>query len=426
MGAGIRNLGFEATGATGGACIVVSGADRLGFTNIIMTDPWEAFSITHCNVCSIRQVWANAIRGSYGIKYYGGDSTRCDVLDIDDCKFSGSQSPATASSPVGILIDGNVHTCSIRHFAMVNGLHGLLVQNTNNVIAPEFVTAYDLQVDYPYSDGVKVYADYGVVRSILLTDAYVHGSIAGRGIFIDDDVQHVSIQSAKITGCFSNGVYIGGKYVHVANCNIAGNGQQGAGIHAGVQIGGQSVGVSLTGNLIGRWVDYAPENQSYGVLIDSGAQEYAVIGNNLRGNVLGDYKDDAADNASVIFGNNNSGDTYSRVLPRIASVSGDLELYGSGTAAVALGSMDYGRAFAAQAAAPNAVNYLKAFGNPTGSAPVLEAVGPDSDIDLVLLPKGNGRLQYKREVTSTSDAPITGYIEILDKSGNVVKLAVIS
>ena len=149
-----------------GACIAVDTADRLGFTNIIASSPWEVFRITKCNVCSIHQVWANAIRGSYGIKWYGGNTTRCDVLDIDNVQFSGSQSPATATSPTGILIDGNVATCDIRHFGMVNGRHGILVENLSNVSPPAFITGYDVQVDYPYSDGIKAYASYSVSPTI--------------------------------------------------------------------------------------------------------------------------------------------------------------------------------------------------------------------------------------------------------------------
>lgn len=61
-------------------------------------------------------------------------------------------------------------------------------------------------------------------------------------------------------------------------------------------------------------------------------------------------------------------------------------------------------------------------GNPQAN---VQTEGSSADINLALIPKGAGRLKFGTHV-ATTDVPITGYIEILDSSGNLRKLAVIS
>lgn len=70
-------------------------------------------------------------------------------------------------------------------------------------------------------------------------------------------------------------------------------------------------------------------------------------------------------------------------------------------------------------------NYLKLSATQSGAAPVVSAAGSDANINLRLLPKGTGSVQFGVH-TATSDAPITGYVSIKDDAGNVRKLAVIS
>ncbi len=73
-----------------------------------------------------------------------------------------------------------------------------------------------------------------------------------------------------------------------------------------------------------------------------------------------------------------------------------------------------------------AFNWMQiAGGAATGNAPSINALGTDTNIDLALTPKGTGRLRFGTH-TANADAPITGYIEILDSSGTIRKLAVIS
>jgi hypothetical protein len=60
-----------------------------------------------------------------------------------------------------------------------------------------------------------------------------------------------------------------------------------------------------------------------------------------------------------------------------------------------------------------------------GNPPIISAIGTATNIDLNLQPKGSGKIRFGTHAT-TSDVPITGYIEIKDTSGNIRKLAVIA
>lgn len=73
----------------------------------------------------------------------------------------------------------------------------------------------------------------------------------------------------------------------------------------------------------------------------------------------------------------------------------------------------------------SAVNYLSVYPSITGSPTRIAATGTDTNIDVSLEAKGTGRLRIGAHTTS-SDAAITGYIEVKDSSGTVRKLAVIS
>jgi hypothetical protein len=79
--------------------------------------------------------------------------------------------------------------------------------------------------------------------------------------------------------------------------------------------------------------------------------------------------------------------------------------------------------------ASSAGNLLQVQGAAAGSAPSISAIsgtsGTDTNIDLALTPKGTGRVKYGTH-TANADAPITGYIEIVDSGGTIRKLAVIT
>lgn len=60
----------------------------------------------------------------------------------------------------------------------------------------------------------------------------------------------------------------------------------------------------------------------------------------------------------------------------------------------------------------------------TGDVPALEARGTGSNVDIWIKPKGTGRVKFGTR-TASADAPVTGYIEIIDAGGTLRRLAVI-
>lgn len=100
------------------------------------------------------------------------------------------------------------------------------------------------------------------------------------------------------------------------------------------------------------------------------------------------------------------------------------ELAMSGDGSVSLSGTIGGEALRTTATA-NAVNRIGVTGAPTGSPPTLSAQGSDANIDLLLQPKGTGRVRLGG-FTAAADAPVVGYIEVKDNTGALRKLAVIA
>jgi hypothetical protein len=71
------------------------------------------------------------------------------------------------------------------------------------------------------------------------------------------------------------------------------------------------------------------------------------------------------------------------------------------------------------------VNRIQVAGTDTGTPPQILAEGSDTNIDLNIRSKGTGLVRIGTH-TANADAPISGYIQIKDTTGNIRKLAVIS
>ena len=63
---------------------------------------------------------------------------------------------------------------------------------------------------------------------------------------------------------------------------------------------------------------------------------------------------------------------------------------------------------------------------PNNTMAVLAAEGPSTDVDIMLAPKGGGRVRIGSTFTASSDAPVVGYVVVKDSTGTPRKLAVIA
>jgi len=81
--------------------------------------------------------------------------------------------------------------------------------------------------------------------------------------------------------------------------------------------------------------------------------------------------------------------------------------------------------FYAASQSASSVNRIQVTGTDTGTSPILQSAGDDTNLDLRLSAKGTGVLTFGTH-TATSDTAISGFITIKDSSGNSRKLAVIT
>jgi len=426
-GAGIFNLSINGIEKTGGNCIKAIKVARFNVRNISIIGGYNGIYIEGQNVASIQNTWINGLIGQYAIKNYGSASTRADVLDIDDVQIGFGTN--TASSPNGIVIDSNIDTVDIRHVGIVKGYIGLSIVNTDGIASsPSFVTAYDLQTDFTYAEGILIDGGTGVTRTHQFTDCYIQGSLSECGIKISESASYVSIKSGQISGNFKQGIIVNGRYTKIIGCQITTNSKAGSALYPNVEFGSTaySTGNSLIGCTCGQWVGYASELSSYGLIIRANQDRYTITGNIFQGNVTGDYLDESNNTASVIFGNAQAVTTNNKIGSPIVSNGGqDLTLLGSTTNRVSLGNTRNGIAFQAHSEDTSSVNWLSSISKATGSSPRLQCDGSDTNIDLRLSPKGTGKVQYGTHQASAGGT-INGYIEIKDASGTIRKLAVIA
>jgi hypothetical protein len=392
-GGGMSGVTINGSGMTGGNLISNIGQSRWTIRDCILLGGYNGVYIQDQNVATLSNVYFNNQVGAYSIKNYGNGTQAANVLDINNVQIGFATN--ISSSPTGIIIDGDAATIDMRHVAVVKGYRGISIVNTPNfALGPTFLSAYDFQADFPYDSGIYIDGGTGQTQTHHFTDAYAAGSIAGDGIYINTSARYVTIKGAQISGNYKRGIYSNGRYVKISSCQIADNSKAGSASYAGLTLGATTIGASVSNNLIGQWVGYALSLQSYGVEIIAGATGYCVTNNNLLLNVTGEYIDNAASGDAVIFGNVQSSGKANIINSPIQNPTGDLQLLGAGTANAAKLGNSQGTGFAATASDAATVNFLKAFGHAAGVSPAMQAVGSDTNIDLTLLSKGTGTIQF--------------------------------
>lgn len=416
-GGGISDVTINGTGMTGGILVSNIGQARWTIKDCTVSGGYNGIYIQDQNVAIISNVWMSGQTGEYAIKGYGSGTGAYNVLDINNVQVGFSTNGAT--SPTGLILDGDAATTDIRHFGVVKGFRGISIVNTPGfALGPSFVTAYDVQSDFAYDAGLHMDGGTGWTQTHQFSQCYFQGCQNGDGVYIESTCRYVVLDGAQITGNWNRGVFAGGRYVKIFGCQISSNSQSASGTFSGVDIGAASLNVQLIGNHIGQWVGVSAASQAYGVDIIAGAANYVVVGNSLTFNVTAAYRDSANSTTATIFGNAQTAATPHIISSPIqAQVGQSLTLQGAGTNSVLLGNATNGTGFAAQASDATTVNFLKAFGHATGSNPSLAATGSDTDIGLTLLPKGAGVVQYGTAACFTANGAQTVTVGNLGPGG---------
>lgn len=281
----VENLNIREHSKTGGKSIVAQRVGRIQIAGVIIESPFDGIHLHNYNTARIDRTRISVPRGTYGCLLTGGgpmDDGRSDVIDFYDTVFegrTGSEDPAPPGKPLpdrhGLIIDGAVVTVSAHkiYFVHVEGA-ALWIRNSMHERNPEFATIHGLEAEFMRYEGIRIECG----QRFYFTNALLHGSQQRSNIVIFDPVNSVSFHGGCSTGAHLAGIDIFGRQISVQGMDILANSGIKAHEWAGIVLEGSSRMVNLCGNKCGD-----PDNvtQSYGIQINSNADQFAVTGNVL-------------------------------------------------------------------------------------------------------------------------------------------------
>ncbi len=172
-----------------GTCIKVINSNRIIIHRLLVIDGNNCLYVEEANTVTVHWLWG--ICTGYGIKWFGDDTTRSDILDIGTAIID----PGDA---YGLDWDGNCHTLNCRFLGIVGG-KGAIIRNTAGVSTyPAIGRFQNIQVDYPTEHGINIAAglDYDFVA------CYVLGSTTGSGLYVAAAIndRNVRVSGGKFRG----------------------------------------------------------------------------------------------------------------------------------------------------------------------------------------------------------------------------------
>lgn len=286
-----------------GRCIEVFNTGNLRIVDIIAFRPWEGVHLHNFNHVEIERVGVTGPRGpdGYGFWLSGGGTLgdgRSDVIvfrdtTVEGLGFAGVEGcvPGTfcpQGRRHGLIIDGAVNTVSSQKFYLL-ALQGAGIWFRNHVNAatnPEFASFYGLEIDFPQFEGIRI----EVGQRLHFTDVMVHGSHERTNIAVgadpDTTVNTVTFKGGFSSGAALSGIDIWARDVCVQGMNVlfnAGARRNDINGPAGLEVFHSARRVTITGNTIG---DEA-SSHNFGVKVESGADEYSIVGNITSANSFG-------------------------------------------------------------------------------------------------------------------------------------------
>ena len=286
----VENIVFTATVAAGGvlmqfnhcADVIVRGCQ---FHTLNLTAKAIGFEQVNTFTVTDTRIINPTASGIYG---ESDDTHRSDVINLTRVIISGDSTGAHIYIPNAVELNGFVNTLCITDCEFVTPGRGVYRHNTIGATPrAEFISATNLQIDYPYYEGVLLAAG----NSAFFADSYIHGSVTAQNVYVGHNavntIDNISFIGGQCTGAYLAGMYLNGNYQKIIGMEISGNGAQSSGTYPGIEIGANSQSTLITGNHIGERTGYQAATQSYGVKIDSGALQVVITNNDLRDNVTG-------------------------------------------------------------------------------------------------------------------------------------------
>jgi len=181
----------SATLQTGGWAIYIDNGNRVKIHKANILDAYGALYIQNANVVNLDWMWA-VVRGP-GIKWYGTDALRSDLLTINFAIIDVK----AGSGAYGMEWNGNCHSFNAKYLGIVCGTsgsrtgNGFIIKNTDGVSTyPAIGRISQVEVDYPLSHGVEITAGLDFDFNI----PYILGSSTGSGIKIASGINSYQVR----------------------------------------------------------------------------------------------------------------------------------------------------------------------------------------------------------------------------------------
>lgn len=300
----IMDLLFDEAGKTGGKTIVGNYVAQFYAIRIFGANGWNGFQFHNFNNVTVEDCRFESYRGEFYGKATGGslggdDNDRSDVMRLYNLVFGGTRKIGM----IGFEIDGFVHTVNgwSVHFVGI-GAQALLVRNTIRAKQdPTFLTFDDFECDYAEQEAIRI--EEGL--RMFFNNSQIHGTKGETSnIFIGKNTRCISFTGGFSTGANQCGIAIAGKDVTVSAMHFSENNNRTSNkVYPGILLGGTSKGVIITGCRSG-----GPEGsavvQSSGCQVDTGADDFVIVGNNFRFNDKKEVNNGAGTGPSKLIANN--------------------------------------------------------------------------------------------------------------------------
>jgi hypothetical protein len=340
---------------------------------------------------------------------------------------------ATATANLGVLaatiVSGGTGYTAGNTLTVVGGT-GTAAQLTVSTVSSGVITA------------VTVAAQNGVYSVFPTSPVSVTGGTGSSATF---NISGGILSTFTITNA-------GSGYVEQPTVTFSGGGGSGAAAYATVGSGttvrslGSTLSFSTPSSEVLRIVDNNPSSQNYLQLESSGAGSvFRTAGASANpsfgfvnkgtgsfyfstSNSTGNVQFNVAHTASAVNYVQVTG-SATTARPAITAQGSDtniglnIQTKGTGSFFFVTGGSSIAQLVVTNTA--SSVNYINVTGGATGVAPVVSALGNDTNIDLTLTPKGTGNVRFGT-FTANMALVVQGYIEIKDSGGTVRKLAVIA
>lgn len=252
--------------------------------NVFLHSMHNGININGATETRLNRINLRSLTGAAGITYAGqgkGDagSYRCVIDDL----VAANDSDLVNNTINWIVFDSYAYSLVINKAALMNGAHGVLMQNSaGNDGYPMWIFANDLECDHNSKDAIRLDGGEGCQ----IVNSWLGSSMGGAGLFAGPSWRgDLSLSNSRVYGNARVGVDLAAGSGAVLNGNLIGdNGVIAPGTYSGICIGWNTRGVTVTGNRIGDLVGVAGNSQLHGILVDQGAKDFVISSNVVNGN----------------------------------------------------------------------------------------------------------------------------------------------